>query len=192
MEKEQFCRYAYVLGKNRSLDIIELVHEMGWCKASDLADALDMHIATAAQYLSELEEIGVMEVREAKGKTRMVHEYRLRDPKIFLSLDISESTIKKPSGEAAFYSDILESLVKLTRSIHGNSPVKTNTTERQNVLEAIRGILEFNEERMGLAPTQKLVKRACTSIYLDHRELDLSNICRELPSRYFGMLKEGI
>ncbi len=197
MRKKQFGRYAYVLGKTHSLDILELIQSMGWSKASDIAKELDLHVATASKYLAELEEIKVLEVRRVKGKTRMVLEYRLKDPKINLNLDLSATDVNPDIKDEVtdFYRDIYKSLLNLTESIYGIIPTNLdeNTTKKESITESLRRLLEYNEERMGLVPTQRLVCRACEPVVVNHNKLvEEQDPFKDLPSRYFEILKEDV
>ncbi len=197
MRKKQFGRYAYVLGKTHSLDILELIHSKGWSKASDIAQELDIHVATASSYLAELEEIKILEVRRVKGKTRMVLEYRLKDPKIVLNLDLSQvqTHSDKKDFVTDFYIDMYDSLLKLTEAIYGRMPpdLYKDTTNKDSMIESLRHLLKHNEERIGLISTQRLVNRAWKPMIDNYDKLlKEKDLFRDLPSRYFEVLKEEL
>ncbi len=198
MKEEEFRRSSYVLGKDHSIDILNLVHSEGWSKASDIAKKLDLHIATASKYLAELEDINLFESREAKGKTRMVVEYRIKDPKIELTLDISEKN-KGGGSLENFYTDVYRSILKRTEKVYGtvSSDVKDYTNsdsmDTNDLKEGLLSLLQYNEERLGLFTTQRLVCSACKPIIATRNNIpDKKELFKDLPFRYFEKLLEEI
>ncbi len=198
MKQEEFRRSSYVLGKDHSIDILNLVYLKGWSKASDIANELDLHIATVSKYLVELKEIQLLESREAEGKTRMVVEYRIRDPKIELKFDISKKY--DDMGELQqFYSDVYKSILDRTEKIYGIVPAdvedheKNSTYSYSDMKENLRRLLGYNEEKLGLVTTQRLICSACKPI-IDKRKgaPEGSELFKDLPIKYFEKLMEEL
>ncbi len=198
MKGEKFRRCSYVLGKDHSLDILESIHSCGWSKASDIAKELDLHVATASKYLAELEEIDVLESREAKGKTRQVIEYRIKDPKIELTYDISKKRTHEGQLQG-FYTDIYNSILDRTEKVYGLKPTDIpdhegkDPTDNETMKEALRQLCKYNEDKLGLFTTQRLICSACKPILdNDKRSLTSYELFQDLPVKYFEKLMEEL
>jgi predicted transcriptional regulator len=89
MKKEDMRKMLFVLGKEHCMDVMINLYKNDWQTASQVARDLNIHIATAVKYLSELHELGLVDRRIKKGKTRESFEYQLKNPKIKIELDIS-------------------------------------------------------------------------------------------------------
>lgn len=90
MSKEDMRKMFFVLGKEHCLDVMINLYKNDWQTASQVARGLKIHIATAVKYLSELHELGFVDRRLKKGKTREAFEYQLKNPKFKIELDISQ------------------------------------------------------------------------------------------------------
>ena len=60
MNKEDMKRMLFVLGKEHCLDVMINVYKNDWQTASEVARDLNIHIATAVKYLTELYELGLV------------------------------------------------------------------------------------------------------------------------------------
>lgn len=89
MKKENIRRMLFVLGKEHCLDVMINLNKNGWQTASEVARDLNIHIATAVKYLSELFELELVDRRVKRGKTRKAFEYKMRDPKVRIEFDLS-------------------------------------------------------------------------------------------------------
>jgi predicted transcriptional regulator len=90
MTKEDIRKMLFVLGKEHCLDVIINLYKNGGQTASQIARDLNIHVATAVKYLSELHELGLVDRRVKWGKTREAFEYQLKNPKINIEFDISQ------------------------------------------------------------------------------------------------------
>ena len=90
MEKKDMRKMLFVLGKEHCLDVMINLYKNDWQTASQVARDLNVHIATAVKYLSELHELGLVDRRVKQGKTRESFEYQLKNPKIKIEFDISQ------------------------------------------------------------------------------------------------------
>jgi predicted ArsR family transcriptional regulator len=99
MDKLTFMKLTEVLGKEHNINILEEIYIKEWATATEIANELKVHVATAMRKLSELENIGLVKKRLRKGTNRPTYEYTLTSSKIDLSLDFAKTSRKK-SGEA--------------------------------------------------------------------------------------------
>ena len=123
MEKEDMRKMLFVLGKEHCLDVMICVYKNGWQTASQVARDLNIHIATAVKYLSELHELGFVNRRIKKGKTREAYEYQLKNPKIKIELDIGQLMGKsfQPSNKPLVLFSILYTILLKSRKVVGQS-----------------------------------------------------------------------
>ncbi len=197
MPEEEFQRKAYVLGKEHSLDILRYLFSEGWSKSSDVAKELGIHIATASKYLEELHEVKILDMREAKGKTRRVKEYMIKNPEIDLNYDLRE---EKEKGDEVleFFSELYDSILYRTQTLYGMVPkeVKCDTStmkENRTIVENINKLLDYNENKIGIQPTLRLLGRAGKGIVRNYRDsLDLERLLADLPNRYRSVLEEEV
>ncbi len=202
MYDEEFRRKAYVLGKEHSIDILRYTYDKNWVKASDVAEYCGLHIATASKYLSELHDIGLLNKRIGQGKTREVKEYSLKGSKIEFSFDLSD---KSGQGgilriELEFYKDIFNSLMDRSKGLLGIYPsgldkigeIETvDNGVKEDILGSIMKVIKFNEERIGLASTKRLVKRASKKhVEEKKRWVKKYRLLNEFPDDYEEVLEE--
>ena len=197
MNEEQFQRSAYVLGKEHSMDILSTIQPMGWCKSSDVAKTLDLHIATVSKYLAEMEEIGVLESRTAMGKTRQVTEYRMKDPRLSLELDMSENR-QGSIEDSKFYTDIFNAILEGTVRLYGIKPSgmhsyeKSSTKDAKELKDEIRRLVEYNENKLGVKSTQRLICSTCKPVLKGELWAKKgSELLKDLPLKYFEKILEG-
>lgn len=98
INKEQFRRAAFVLGKDHCLDIVETLYLKKWATATEVAEELNIHTATAVKYLSELYEIGIAKKRTRTGKYKDAPEYKLINPEIKLTLNFEKIIAEESKG----------------------------------------------------------------------------------------------
>ena len=123
MEKKNIRKILFVLGKEHCLDVMINVYKNGWQTASEVAKDLDLHIATAVKYLSELHELGLMNRRKKRGKTREAFEYQLTTSKIKIEFDVNSLMGKKTKADSkplVLFSVLFTMLMK-SRKVVGHS-----------------------------------------------------------------------
>ncbi len=123
MKKENMKRMLFVLGKEHCLDVMINVFKNDWQTASEVARDLNIHIATAVKYLSELYELGLVNRRVKRGKTREAFEYQVKDPKVKIEFDItalSTTTIQTGKKPAVLFAILYTMLLK-SRKVVGQS-----------------------------------------------------------------------
>lgn len=206
MDAKKFQRKAYVLGKDHSLRILYHIHSQGWTKASDVAEELDIHTATASKYLEELEEVGILEMRKAKGETREVKEYRIENPMITLEYDLSEDGFKEvKDDEVGFYQDLFRSIFERTKEVYGPSVeddfsgfqgdngTHLKGKEKRDLVELIDDLLEFNEKNIGVYSTNRLVRRAGMKVIPGYKDsLECEELLDYFPKKYTKMLRRQL
>ncbi len=172
MKKENLRKMLFVLGKEHCLDVMINVYKNDWQTASEVARDLRIHIATAVKYLSELHELGFLNRRIKRGKTREAFEYQLRDPKVLIEFDVTSLTGKRLRAEEKplVLFSILRTLLLKSRKVVGQSVddfmngrfEKLENGEKHMVMNSLLfdGELEdakdfFQDNLKGLAPTDK-------------------------------------
>ncbi len=196
MSQQKFRRKAYVLGKEHTLKVIKYLNDNGWSKSSIVAKKCGLHIATASSYLEELNEIGLVDKREGWGKTGKVMEYRLKDPKIELSIDVSQVPKRTSDMEIVvnFYRRLFNSVLESTRVLIGFTPkgmdkipptVKFDETTKRDFIDSLRELIEYNENKIGLESTSKLIHRAGKELVNEYRsDIERMGLLDDIPKRY--------
>ena len=95
MKQVQFQYIASILGKEHSIAILEELFISPWSSASEIAQELSIHIATAVKYLEEFRVGKIVEARVRKTKAREAFEYKITNPDINLNLNISNTVLEK-------------------------------------------------------------------------------------------------
>jgi predicted transcriptional regulator len=173
MKKDDIRRLLFVLGKEHCLDVMINLNKNGWQTASEVARDLNIHIATAVKYLSELFELDFVDRRVKRGKTRKAFEYRVKDPKVTIEFDLS-ALKSKPigSGEKPLVLfSILFTILMKSRKVVGNSvdshingkfmafennekDIVKNSLMFDGDLEDAKNFFQNNIENLGLSDTQ--------------------------------------
>ena len=117
MKKTELQKILSVLGKERSLDILSHISGNKWSTATEIANDLGIHVATAVKHLQDLEDVGVLASRTRKGKTRSAQEYDILKPKFLLEIDIASLSdqASDPGSNDIAYS--LRFLVEFSRRL---------------------------------------------------------------------------
>ena len=79
-----------ILGIEGILDTLICVKRLEWATASEVADNMNTHVATAVKRLSGLYDIGILDRRVRKGRTRSAQEYSLVSNSFGLDIDLDE------------------------------------------------------------------------------------------------------
>ncbi|WP_455391549.1 hypothetical protein [[Eubacterium] cellulosolvens] len=161
MKPVQFQYVASILGKEHSIAILEELFICPWSSASEIAQELSIHIATAVKYLEEFRAGKIVEARVRKTKAREALEYKLTNPDINLNLNITQIVSEK--AEAA-YEEAKKTLVK------ENVKIKTN--------------YEWNEEQQKILRINILKKGS----FGRRVEVEKSIILTELEGKFFWNL----
>lgn len=123
MKKEADELVLSILGKEHAFEILTRVYERGPSTASMIAKDLNLHIATVVKHLTELYEIGLLERTVKVCKTRDAFEYKVKDPKIEISIDLERNKNKEYTSalEALkFYFSVLFLILNKARKVVGN------------------------------------------------------------------------
>lgn len=111
-----FSKAISVLGGEHSLRILLSLRDGEWRIASDVARNLKIHTTTASKYLKQMHEIGFVDRRVRKAKTRKAYEYRLGSARLMLELDMAPG--REPVEEAlGFYTDFITLSLQHARAL---------------------------------------------------------------------------
>ncbi len=88
MDIEEFNHAARILGRKYVPAVLKEVSAKRNITASELASYIGICTATAVNYLTELEKIGVLKRRVVKGETGDVWEYQLASDTITLETEM--------------------------------------------------------------------------------------------------------
>jgi DNA-binding transcriptional ArsR family regulator len=83
------------LGNRKRIDILEYVCENGWCSSSNVAKNVGLHIGIVSQFLNVCFEYGLMERRFVRGRRRGYYEYRLKDKKIQININLEKTSLQE-------------------------------------------------------------------------------------------------
>ena len=121
MKRAEFVEAARTLASDHCLSIVDCLRRRGWSIASEVAQELGIHISTATKDLSSLYDCGVVERRKSDRKTRPAYEYRLRDERISLELDLDEPNGDSPAELQVYYLCFIERIFQKARRIGWHS-----------------------------------------------------------------------
>lgn len=116
-----------VLGKEKSLDILSYISGNRWSTATEIANDLKIHVATAVKHLQDLEDVGILASRTRKGKTRSALEYDILKPRIILEIDTASLGSGMPgqghgSGDIIYSLRFLGEFSRRLMKLTGNTP----------------------------------------------------------------------
>ncbi|MCK4756971.1 MAG: helix-turn-helix transcriptional regulator [Thermoplasmata archaeon] len=152
-KKIELQKTLSVLGKEKSLDILSYISGNRWSTATEIANDLEIHVATAVKHLQDLEDVDILASRTRKGKTRSALEYDILKPKFFLEIDITSLGNQMPgqgsydiTSSLRFLGEFSKRLVKLT----GNTPASLlgswkSRLDKDAGLEVDGRVLEYLE-----------------------------------------------
>ena len=183
MDKEELQRALAVLGTEGILDTLLCVKEMGWATASEVAERMNVHVATAVKRLSSLEEIGALEQRVRRGRTRSAKEYSLTKNSISIGIDLEVLAGTDGKDNSELYSELLEDMAgrfgrfsgKGIETIHEEwvarleDPKKILSGKSDNpgpeeMLDLIAGIVEIESNEYGMMTVRSLLAASLDSV----------------------------
>lgn len=190
MSKEEIQHILSVLGTEGVLDTLLCVKEQDWATASEIAELMDTHVATAVKRLSGLYDIGILDRRVRKGRTRSAQEYSIISNSFGLDIDLDELVGGETgSSDSEIYLLLLKDIARRFGKFSGRSSeeiisgwgvekVLNNANASQDdIIKAITEVLELETEEYG-----ELTVKSLAAASLDAIGRDLNN----LPSRFFG------
>ena len=184
MKKTDIRRMLFVLGKEHCLDVMISLNKNGWQTASQVAKDLDIHIATAVKYLSELHELGLLKRRLKKTKTRGAFEYKLGDAKVNIELDFTVLMNQEPSAEKippVLFSILYTILLKSKRVLGRSIDVFELEEQENRQIHVVRDSLTFED---GLECARDLfLKNLSVQGITDKMYDDIVSILTELISK---------
>jgi len=193
MNKTEIQHILSVLGTEGILDTLLCVKEMEWATASEVAEKMDTHVATAVKRLSGLYDVGILDRRVRKGRTRSAQEYSLISSSFGLDIDLDELAGSKPGGSnSGVYVLLLKDMARRFGKFSGRNVddiisswgvrdvLDNPEVELDEVILAITNVLEMETEEYG-----ELTVKSLAAASLD--AVGESGISNNLPSRFFGV-----
>lgn len=196
MKREQFKETVDILAGSHGLTILNLLHSRGWLIASDVASRLDIHTTTASKYLTKLYEVGILERRIKKCRTRKAYEYKLRSTRISIDFDVTESRDTNLVQACEFYSALLFAVLEKTQKI-GWAMISPALEEALSELQdsskqEISDVIACIDLEGGEASTLRNLTEALGSGDLDCDLADLKGAFRLLFESVLGLCCEGV
>ena len=188
LRKQEMQQILSVLGNEGILDTLLCVKEHDWTTASEIAEIMDTHVATAVKRLSNLYEIGILDRRVRKGKTRSAQEYSLNSTSIGLDIDLDELAGKDNNDPTDAYMTLLEDMARRFSKFSGRSAkeigiawdlTRLKDARSEELLYAISNILDAEAHEYG-----ELTVKSLAAASLDAIGLGPEN----LPEKYFGVV----
>lgn len=93
LKEENLRKTMHILSREFTLDMLVSLYKEDWQTASEVAEDVHSHIATAVNSLSDLYDIGLVNMRIRKrksGMTKKSPEYQLKNPVIKIEFNIEE------------------------------------------------------------------------------------------------------
>ena len=191
MNKEEIQHILSVLGTEGALDTLLCVKEHDWATASEVAELMDTHVATAVKRLSGLYDIGILDKRVRKGRTRSAQEYSIISSSFGLDIDLDELVggTSGSSGDSEVYLLLLKDIARHFGKFSGRPAekiisgwgiqkvLKSKNATQKEIIQTITRVLELETEEYG-----ELTVKSLAAASLDAIGHDIEN----LPSRFFG------
>ncbi len=121
MKKDDIERILGILGSPGAIDTLLQVRELEWTTASQLADAMGIHVATAVKRLNGLYEIGLLDRRKKSGRTRSAWEYALEASSFGLDIDLDQLAGNEGLKDSGILLDLLRDMAGRFAKFSGKS-----------------------------------------------------------------------
>ncbi len=196
MNMEEIQHILSVLGTEGVLDTLLCVKEQDWATASEIAELMDTHVATAVKRLSGLYDIGILDRRVRKGRTRSAQEYSVISSSFGLDIDLDElvgGATGSPENSEVYLlllKDIARRFAKFSGrpaeeiiTCWGVQKVLDNAeASQEEIIQAIAEALELEVEEYGELTVKSLAVASLDAI-------GDGQVIENLPSRFFGGIK---
>ncbi len=191
MNKGEIQHILSVLGADGVLDTLLCVKEQDWATASEVAELMNTHVATAVKRLSGLYDIGILDKRVRKGRTRSAQEYSLISNSFGLDIDLNELVggASGSSGDAEAYLLLLKDIARRFGKFSGRSSkeivsnwgikkiLDDDNASQDEIIQAITEVLELESEEYGELTVKSLAAASVDAV----GNLDID----KLTSRFF-------
>ena len=197
MIKEDVEGILAVLGTEGILDTLLCVRSLEWATASEVAEEMNSHVATAVKRLSGLYDIGILDRRVRKGRTRSAQEYALLSPSFGLDIDLDElAGDPGNNGSTELYIMLLKDMARRFGKFSGRNVediisdwsvqeiLNDKKVSQDRIIQTITDVLEREVEEYG-----ELTVRSLAAASLD--AIDGSQIIYNLPKKFFGVIENN-
>ena len=189
MNKQEIQHILSVLGTEGVLDTLLCVKEQDWATASEIAELMNTHVATAVKRLSGLYEIGILDKRVRKGRTRSAQEYSLISSSFGLDIDLDELVggASGSSGDPGVYLLLLKDMARRFAKFSGR-PVDEiisswsigdiDNAGQDEIIQTIAEALELEVEEYGELTVKSLAAASLDAV--------CGHDLNDLPKKFFG------
>ena len=173
LKKDELEQILSVLGAEGVLDTLLCVQEMEWATASEIAERMDTHVATSVKRLSGLYDIGILDRRVRKGRTRSAQEYSLISSSFGLEIDLDEFGGDDRASWANIYLSLLTDMGMRISKFSGRTMDEIydkwglaglEEASESEVLDAISIILDNEVEEYGLLTIKSLAAASLDAV----------------------------
>ena len=192
MNKQEIQHILSVLGAEGVLDTLLCVREQDWATASEVAELMNTHVATAVKRLSGLYDIGILDRRVRRGKTRSAQEYSLISNNFGLDIDLDElmggasGSSENSDVHLLLLNDIARRFGKFSgrpveeiiSSWDIQKVLNNEKISQDKIIQIITNVLESEAEEYGELTVKSLAAASLDAV----GNQDIKN----LPSRFFG------
>ena len=196
MNRDEIQQILSVLGAEGVLDTLLCVKGHDWVTASEIAGEMNTHVATAVKRLSGLYEIGILDRRVRKGRTRSAQEYSLISSSFGLDIDLDELVggTSGSTGNSEIYLLLLKDMARRFGKFSGRDVDEIISSwgvqkildgekiSQNGIIQTITDVLEMEAEEYG-----ELTVKSLAAASLD--AINDSEIIQNLPKKYFGVRK---
>jgi predicted ArsR family transcriptional regulator len=141
--------------------------------ASEVADRLGVHIATAVTHLTQLADAGIAE-RRVRHARRRSYEYRLKSHKVTISVDLTPLSVEGGGERGRPFDDFVRRLASVLGTEYDGLLGSLTAASRQTLEDAVRGatveddsyvatlriLVAGSRERLGARATRRLLSSA--------------------------------
>jgi|GEM_PF-3197844 len=128
----EFRELAALFSEPIVLQILEVLYTQGECTATDMANILHIHIATAKKYLEKLAEKGIVRKESKRKHIRKTEVYALAKKHIHLHLDLDVLAYDE-EALATFANNLRDTFTRMF-----NQTLNTSTENPYEVLNQIK------------------------------------------------------
>lgn len=189
--KEDIQHILSVLGAEGALDTLLCVRELEHATASEVAAEMGTHVATAVKRLTALHDIGLLDRRVRRGRTRSAQEYSLLSNSFGLDIDLNElAGAESAELGHGVYMLLLRDMARRFGRFSGRQEEEIvshwgiGDIEGLGMAEAaaiINDVLEREAREYGELTVKSLAAASAEAVGI----IDMEG----LPSRFFGVVK---
>ena len=189
LRKKELERFLAALGTEGAIDTMLCVKELEWATASEVAERMGTHVATAVKRLTGLHEVGILNRRTRKGRTRSAQEYSLKSSNIRLDIDLEDLDGYARKSYAPEYLSLLVNMAERFSKFSGKTFQEMaekwrldelDDGDESEIRDSILNVLDAETEEYGLLTVKSVAAASLDAIGFEGYDL---------PKKYFGAIK---